>query len=115
MITPNEKKKPTTKPQPPTHLLLPLPLMGTLGVSLFLNQPVIYQPFQRSGNSLYSRCKAMHLLNSVLHLKHLLIVDLPSLPLFKQLPLVSILPPTAVPLFNRQVLLLANRKHLICK
>lgn len=57
----------------------------------------------------------MHLLNSVLHLKHLLIVDLPSLPLFKQLPLVSILPPTAVPRFNRQVLLLANRKHLICK
>jgi len=57
----------------------------------------------------------MHLLRDVLHLKHLLIVDWPSLPLFKQLLLVSVLPPTAVPLFSCQVLLLANRKHLICK
>lgn len=109
-----KKKNEITKPQSPTDLLLPL-LMGTLGVSLFLNKPVLSQPFQSPGSSLNSSCKAMHLLSNVLHFKHLLIVDLPCLPLFKQLPPVSILPPTAALLFSCQVLLLANRKHLICK
>lgn len=121
MITGKEKKegekKKNSKPKPqcPTDLLLPLSVMGALGVSLFLNRLVISQPFQSPGSSLNSSCKAMHLLSNVLHFKHLLIVDLPSLPLFKQLPLVSILPPIAALLFSCQVLLLANRKHLICK
>lgn len=89
--------------------------LNTLGVYSLLNQAVICQLFQGTGNSFTSRCKAVHLHSNVLHLKHLLIVGLPSLSLFRQLPLVSVLPPTAAPLFSCQVLLLASRKRLICK
>lgn len=109
------RKTTTTKAQARTDLLLPFPLMGTLGAYSLLNQAVICQLLQGAGNSFTSRCKALHLLSNVLHFKHLLIVDLLSLPLFRQLPLVSVLPPTAAPLFCCQVLLLANRKYLICK
>lgn len=93
--------------------LVALPINGYFR-GVFASESIC-QLFQGAGNSFTSWCKAKPLRSKVFHLKHLLTVDLSSLPLFRQLPLVSVLPPTAAPLLSCQVLLLANRKHLICK